>query len=96
MKNYNVDLFAVTNEFNDRAYSQKLRNYYRKAIQKIQIGLLVTTFLYMPVYCALLLFDVVNIISKFSACCILSYLTLIAFFVFMNRERHTFRRNINH
>ncbi len=91
MKNYNVDLFAVTNEFNDRAYSQKLRSYYRKAIQKVQIGLLVATFLYVPAYCALWLSGIINIISKFSAYCILSYITLIAFFILMNKEKHVLK-----
>jgi FtsH-binding integral membrane protein len=96
MKNYDINVLAVNDVFHSRNYTQKLRTYYKKVTLKLQIGLLVATFLYIPVYGALWLFDVINIMSRFSACCILSYFVLIAFFVLMNRERHTFRQNPEH
>jgi FtsH-binding integral membrane protein len=96
MKNYDMNLVAVDNVFHTRNYTQKLRAYYKKITQKLQIGLLIATFLYIPVYCALWLFDVITIMSRFSVYCILSYFVLIAFFILMNREKHTFGQNPEH
>ena len=96
MKNYDVNILAVNNVFDNRVYASKLRSYYKKVTQKLQIALLVATFLYIPVYCALWFFDVINIVSSFSVYCILSYFTLLAFFVLMNREKHTFKQNSGH
>nr|MBB6139928.1 hypothetical protein [Mucilaginibacter sp. X5P1] len=91
MKNYAANLLVINHVFHNRNYTQRLKAYFKKFIQKLQIGLLVATFLYVPVYCTLWLFDVISIVSKLSVYCILSYLLLIVFFVLMNREKHNLR-----
>jgi len=90
MNQYN-DIDLIYSTFNKKTHAQKFKYYLKRIFEKLEVGVLILSFFYLPIYIFLLFYKHLSIVSTFSLCYLLCFGIFITFFIMLNREENTFR-----